>query len=120
MVISEGHPLHESFGGIHHIYANQLALTGYQIGKFPEGSVIAFDLLDTSENDNAITEKDRKVLGIMVKDSKKFSDTAGWGFEGFGAGDANNPVVGSNYKQMCYECHTSQKDNDYVFSKWRE
>ena len=120
MVIQEGHPLHTAFGGIHHIYANQEALIGYQTGKFPEGSIIAFDLLEVSDQDNAITETHRKVLGVMLKNTKAFSDTSGWGFEGFGAGDPNNPVIGSNYKNACYECHTSQQDADYVFSKWRD
>lgn len=32
MVIDEGHPLYEAFGGIHHIYANPKALAGYQSG----------------------------------------------------------------------------------------
>ena len=30
MVIEEGHPLFEAFGGIHHIYANDEAVTGYR------------------------------------------------------------------------------------------
>jgi len=40
MVIEEGHPLFEPFGGIHHIYANKRALTGYRKGKFPDGSIL--------------------------------------------------------------------------------
>ena len=120
MVIEEGHPLYTSFGGIHHIYANEQALEGYQKGKFPNGSIMIFDLLDTANDDHAITEKQRKVLGVMKKDNNKFSDTAGWGFEGFGAGDPNNPVVGENYKEACFACHTSQKENDYVFSQRRD
>jgi hypothetical protein len=119
MVIQEGHPLHSSFGGMHHIYANKQALIGYQTGAFPEGSIIAFDLLEVSDDDHAITEKESKVLGVMVKDKKLFSDTSGWGFEGFGAGDASNPIVGSHYKEACYACHTSQENKDYVFSEWR-
>ena len=119
MIIQQNHPLFESFGGIHHIYATNLALIGYQSGEFPEGSIIAFDLLEISEKDNTVIEKDRKVLGVMVKDSKQFAETSGWGFEGFGSGDANNPIVGNDYKQACYECHTSQQEKDYVFSEWR-
>ena len=38
----------------------------------------------------------------MVKDSKRFANTGDWGFEGFGAGDPGNPVVGDNYKEACY------------------
>ncbi len=120
MIIQEGHPLHASFGGIHHIYANDKALQGYQSGKFPDGSVIIFDLLESVESDNSITERKRKVLGIMKKDLQKFSTTAGWGSEGFGAGDPDNRVVGADYETACFACHISQKENDYVFSKWRE
>lgn len=120
MIIQPGHPLHASFGGMHHIYANEQALIGYQTGSFPDGSIIAFDLLDISESDHAIIESNRKVLGLMTKDSERFRETAGWGFEGFGAGNPDNPVVGDNYKEACYACHTSQKDSDYVFSKWRD
>jgi len=36
-------------GGIHHIYANDKALEGYDTGKFPDGSVIVYDLLETKE-----------------------------------------------------------------------
>src|SRR5215469_18954525 len=36
-------------GGIHHIYANDKALEGYETGKFPDGSVIVYDLLETKE-----------------------------------------------------------------------
>ena len=77
MIIEEGHPLHASFGGIHHIYANKQALTGYQTGVFPEGSTIVFDLLDVTEINHALIESERIVLGVMSKDSNKFSDTAG-------------------------------------------
>jgi Cytochrome P460 len=85
MVIQPGHQLYESFGGIHHIYANQSALEGYRTGSFADGSVIIFDLLEATAADNAITEGKRKVLGVMQKDGKRFAGTGGWGFEGFAA-----------------------------------
>ncbi|MCK7512932.1 MAG: cytochrome P460 family protein [Desulfobacterales bacterium] len=41
MVIQQGHPLYESFGGIHHIYANDKALKAMKAGKsFAKGSVL--------------------------------------------------------------------------------
>ena len=67
MVIEEGHPLFEAFGGIHHIYANDEAVTGYQDGRFPDGAVIAFDLLEAVRADNAVTEGARKVLGVNAQ-----------------------------------------------------
>ena len=36
-------------GGIHHIYANDKALEGYDAGEFPDGSVIVYDLLEARE-----------------------------------------------------------------------
>jgi hypothetical protein len=120
MVIQAGHPLYESFGGIHHLYANNKALEGYKTGTFPDGSVIVFDLLEAPQADHAITEGPRKVTGVMHKDAKKFAATGGWGFEGFGGGDRNQRVVGANAATACYACHTAQKDHDYVFSRLRD
>ena len=121
MVIEQGHPLHESFGGIHHLYANEKALHGYRNGgDFPNGSVIAFDLLEAHAAGHAVTEGKRKVLGVMEKHPKYFADTGGWGFEGFANGDPAKPVVGSNAAQACFGCHTARKEADYVFSSWRD
>ncbi|RMH16008.1 MAG: cytochrome C [Gammaproteobacteria bacterium] len=120
MVIEEGHPLYESFGGIHHIYANKKAMKGYRKGKFPNGSVIIFDLLDAVNSGNTITEGDRKVVGVMHKDSKRYKSTGGWGFEGFGGGDRTNRVVGKNAATACFACHESQKAQDYTFSRPRD
>ena len=120
MVIEEGHPLFEAFGGIHHIYANDEAVTGYQDGRFPDGAVIAFDLLEAVRADNAVTEGARKVLGVMHKDSERYPATGGWGFEGFGGGDVGNRVVGANAETACFSCHQPQEDQDYVFSQRRD
>ena len=94
MVIEEGHPLYGAFGGIHHLYANDKALEGYRSDTFPDGAVIIFDLLEAVHDDNAVTEGDRKVVGVMHKDAKKFAATGGWGFEGFGGGDPTQPGGG--------------------------
>jgi hypothetical protein len=120
MVIEEGHPLFASFGGIHHLYANEKALEGYRTGKFPDGAVIAFDLLEAARAEGAVTEGARKVLGVMQKDAAKFASTGGWGFEGFAGGDATKRAVGANAADACYGCHASQAGRDYVFSAWRE
>lgn len=120
MVIDEGHPLFGAFGGIHHLYANPKAIEGYKAGKFPDGSVIVFDLLEASRKDSAVTEGPRKVLGVMHKDAKKYAATGGWGFEGFGGGDQSKRVVGANAASACFACHAPQKDHDYVFSRLRD
>lgn len=118
MILEEGHPLFESFGGIHHLYANDKALQGYKSQSFPDGSVIIFDLLESNRADNAVTEGNRKVIGIMYKNAAAFPQTGGWGFGAFknqqGEKLEIDPVAG------CFNCHASQKDRDYVFSSFRE
>jgi hypothetical protein len=120
MVIEEGHPLFGAFGGIHHIYANDKAVQGYRAEQFPDGAVIIFDLLEAVHADNAVTEGQRKVVGVMHKDAAAYAATGGWGFEGFGGGDPDNRVVGNNAVEACYECHQPQKAQDYTFSRLRD
>ncbi len=121
MVIQKGHPLYDAFGGIHHLYANKKAMAGYTSGKFADGSIIVFDLLDAPTADNAIQEGARKVAGVMVKDAKKYAATGGWGFEGFkGDSTTERAVTQANAAKACFECHTAQKAKDYVFSTTRK
>ena len=120
MVIEAGHPLHSSFGGLHHLYANDKAVQGYSSGKFPDGSVIVFDLLEANAADHAITAGKRKVVGVMLKDAKKFASTGGWGFEGFAGDSKTERAVGANAATACFGCHTAQSSNDFVFSRYRE
>lgn len=119
MVILEGHPLFDAFGGMHHIYANHKAMDGYAQGRFPEGAVIVFDLLEAKTADHAITEGARKVVGVMHKDSKRWAQTGGWGFEGFKGDSQTERAVGANAATACFACHAPQKGNDYVFSRPR-
>lgn len=118
MVLQAGHPLYEAFGGIHHIYANAKALAAMKAGKpYSDGAVIVFDLLEAKSENNALVEGSRKVVGVMQKDSKKFAETGGWGFEGF-KGDSQERVV-ADAKSACFSCHTAQKTQDYVFATYR-
>lgn len=119
MVIGPGHPLHATFGGIHHLYANEPAMKGYRDGKFPDGAVIVFDLLEATSADNAVTEGKRKVVGVMHRDAKKYAATGGWGFEGFAGDSQTQRVVGANAATACFACHQARKPNDYVFSDYR-
>jgi hypothetical protein len=119
MVIQEGHPLHGSFGGIHHLYANVKAMDGYRSGKFSNGAVIVFDLLEANAADHAITEGKRKVLGVMHRDTRRYAATGGWGFEGFSGDSKSERAVGSNAASACFACHQAQKSTGFVFSRYR-
>jgi hypothetical protein len=120
MELKPGHSLFESFGGLHHIYANPKAVKGYKSGKFQDGAVIVFDLLEAKTEGNALIEGERKVLGVMARDTKRYGKTGGWGFEGFAGGDPARPVVGKNAGKACFECHAPQSGNNYLFSSLRD
>jgi hypothetical protein len=118
MQLKPGHPLYEAFGGIHHIYANKRAIEGYRSGKFADGSVLVFDLLEAKDDGTAVTEAARKVVAVMHKDSAKYKDTGGWGFEAFKGGNRTERVV-RDAGIECFQCHTSQRAHDFVFSRFK-
>lgn len=118
LIFDQKHPLYNPFGGLHHIYVNKKGLETYKKGgTFPDGTVIVFDLLEATVDQGAYIEGPRKFIGVMQKDSKKFQETGGWGFDAFEK-DTKNSFVKDGGKS-CYDCHLGQKDKDYVFSKYR-
>lgn len=119
MVIQKGHPLANPFQGIHHVYANPKAEKGLKSGKYSDGSIFAFDLLQAQDAGSALAEGPRKLLGVMKKDKKQFAATGGWGFEGF-AGNSTTKRLVTDGGTGCYQCHTSQKGKDFVFSTFRK
>ncbi len=114
-LIGPGRPSH----GLHHIYANDKALIGYQTGRFPDGSVIVFDLLDVTTTDAVTAEASRIHVDVMRKDDSQFPEDGGWGFEEF-QGDSREPSLDAPTRTGCRQCHSKQKDNDFVFSQFRK
>jgi hypothetical protein len=51
---------------------------------------------------------------FMVKDSKKYAATGGWGFADFKDGKPGDKAL----HQTCFPCHTPAKDRDYVFTHY--
>jgi hypothetical protein len=53
---------------------------------------------------------------FMVKDTKKFASTGGWGFGRF---VDEKPVGDEKLYTTCFPCHAANvKDNDYVFTRF--
>ncbi len=122
-VIGEKHPLYEAFGGVHHIYANKVAAEAYlrahktgEKKRFPDGSAIVFALYEAKDENGMIVAGEKKVVAIMIKDSKRYAATGGWGWQAWTAD--GKPVVTDPVEQ-CYTCHIPMRDNDYVFSEWK-
>ncbi len=53
----------------------------------------------------------------MVKNSKEFSSTGGWGFQEWAYGDPSKPMVTNAIKQ-CFDCHAFRRDHDYVYASY--
>ena len=119
MVINEGHPLYEAVGGIHSIYGNPQAIKGYSSGKkFPDGSVIVFDLFAAVDKDNAISEGERKAVIVMRKDTDKYTGTDGWGYQVFDPATREG-TIDDEAARACHACHMQKSQEDFVFSALR-
>jgi hypothetical protein len=95
-------------------------MEGYRTGKFPDGSVIVADFLETRENAGVTTEGPRRRIDVMVKDSKRYAATGGWGFEQFRGDSQTDRMVTAENATKCFACHAKQKDHDSVFSEFRK
>ena len=107
-------------GGIHHIYANDKALEGYDTGKFPDGSVIVYDLLEVKEVTGNTIEGPTRRVDVMVKDSERYRTSGGWNFASFRGDNQTDGKLTAERKASCAACHGKQKDHDSVFSEFRK
>lgn len=118
-IVRAGNPAFATEGGIHHIYANAAAVTGYRTGTFPDGSIIVYDLLETTEPAGLILEGKNRRIDMMVKDSARFGASRGWAFARFAGGARANGALSKERQAQCLECHAKRKDRDYVMGDWR-
>lgn len=119
-LIPAGHPAFASYGGLHHIYANELALAGYRDGRYADGSVLVYDLFETRVTaDGSIDQGPRRHIDVMVKDARRYAATGGWGYAEFAAG-ARSDRLQPRERSGCADCHATQAARDHVFSRWIE
>lgn len=119
-VAKSNNPVSKNSSTYHHIYANPLALEGYKTGHFPEGSVIVADFIAAVDSSSALFEGPRKYIDVMIRNEEQYASTGGWGFEEFDKDSKTNRRVNLVNAQACFNCHKSQADNEFVFSKYRE
>jgi len=117
-LVTADNPNFKTNGGYHHIYGNDKAMEGYESGKFPDGSIIVFDLLDAKVQNGNIQEGERKHLDVMTKDNAKYPDTGGWGYEEFNGDRHTERALTPAAKTQCFTCHA--KKDDFVFSEFRK
>jgi ABC-type sugar transport system substrate-binding protein len=110
---------------------NDIAIKAFRDGTlpFPDGTIIAALHWNevSSESDNQVLAAGFPGLGLessfagsavnvqfMVKDSKKYAASGGWGFADFMNGKPGNEALHAK----CFPCHQAAKDRDYVFTHY--
>lgn len=121
LIEDPAHPAFARYGGVHHIYANPKAMTGYRTGIFPDGAILVYDLHTLVPlSDGSIDQGERRHLDVMVKDSARFAETRGWGYEEFMANAPQVPTLTPEARAACAACHAARKAHGDVFSEYRE
>jgi hypothetical protein len=108
---------------------NDLAIKAFKEGKvpFPDGAIIAaihWARVASKDDDKALARKfpgaQSFIVGaaanvqFMVKDSKKYAATGGWGFADF----TNGKPASETVHKACFPCHAPAKDRDFVFTRY--
>jgi hypothetical protein len=113
--------MYNVLGGFFHVYANPLALKGLETGNFEDGAVFAFDRLEMNETESGdIVEGKCRLVDVMVRDSKKYESTGGWGYEEFAGDSKTNRTILTQATSKCFNCHAKQKGKSFVFSSFRK
>lgn len=121
-VVGPASPFFATFGGFHTVYANDIAMQGYETGAFPEGSILVVDLRAGPITDRGVDAGAQKRLDVMVRDHAAFPATDGWGYASF-MGPGNRTVrrfAQAEAAVRCHACHTRRSANDFVFSSYEE
>jgi len=110
---------------------NDIAIAAFREGKlpFPDGAIIAALHWNeaSSDLDNQVLASGFPGAGLesvfagsavnvqfMVKDSKKYAGSGGWGYADFTNGKPGDQAL----HEKCFPCHLPAKDRDYVFTRY--
>src|SRR5271169_1841960 len=115
-------------GNLHSFAAmlgNDVAFKAFRDGTlpYPDGSIIAalhYGHVASEENDKVFGDPQSFVPGpptntqFMIKDSKKYAATGGWGYGHFNA----NGTLGTEAQlKTCFPCH-AKASRDFVFTRY--
>jgi len=107
------------------LLGNDVAIKAYREGKlpFPDGTIIArlaWSYVPSEENNKVFGRSQSFVAGpatnvqFMVKNSKKYAVTGGWGFAQFKDGKPADTAL----LKTCFPCHEPVKARDFVFTQY--
>ena len=117
-----------SLNDIRAILGNDVAIKAYREGKlpFPDGAIVArlaWKYVPSEDNNRVFGRAQSFVPGappdwylqFMVKDSKKYASTRGWGYAQF---DKDGNPADEAKHETCAPCHEGGKANDFVFTHY--
>lgn len=108
------------------VLGNDVAIKAYREKTlpFPDGSIIAalhYSYVPSEENNKVFGRAQSFVPGsptniqFLVKDSKKYAATGGWGFGHFNKDGTHGDAA---FMKPCFPCHAQAKDSDLVFTHY--
>ena len=110
---------------------NDIAIKAFREGNlpFPDGTIIAalhWNEVSSDENNKVLAvgfpgaglqsfvAESAVNVQFMIKDSKKYAATGGWGFADFKNGKPGDEAL----HKTCFPCHQPAKARDYVFTHY--
>jgi hypothetical protein len=107
------------------LLGNDVAIKVYREGKLPfsDGTIVArlaWSYVPSEENNKVFGRSQSFVAGpatnvqFMVKNSKKYAATGGWGFAQFKDGKPADAAL----LKTCFPCHEPVKARDFVFTQY--
>lgn len=120
-----------AFPEFHHVYVNPDAYAVYQqTGAFPDGTVITKELVLLQKGDFPDGSKlepsgrgyfagEFHGMDVMVKDSRRYKSTNGWGFFNFGhQAPPYQETAKALPNEACAACHTANAGKGMVFKSY--
>jgi Cytochrome P460 len=108
---------------------NDIAIKAFKDGTlpFPDGAIIAaihWTQVSSEDNDKILdvpfpgtksfVTGSRVNAQFMVKDSKKYAASGGWGFADFTGEKPGDKAL----HETCFPCHAPAKDHDFVYTRY--
>jgi hypothetical protein len=115
-----------SLNDLRAVLGNDVAIKAYreETLPFPDGTIIvrlAWRYLPSAENNNVFGREQSFVAGppvngvqFMVKDSRNYAATGGWGFIQFNDGQPADEAVNGG----CFGCHEPAQARDFIFTRY--
>lgn len=104
------------------ILGNDVAIEAARAGKtnpWPNGAILAklvWKQKQSAQFPAATVPDGFSSAAFMIKDDTRYAATAGWGW-GEWVGLQQKPYDKAGFAQECVACHSSVKDQDWVFTR---